>query len=284
MEFLFRDSDRNNFGLFEIKSALYDVGAHDCDILFIHSDIMFGQPVGAFKKREYLDELYNVIEELGVKIIVPTFTFSFCNHEDYDIQNSRTSMGAFNDYVRKLEGRYRTEDPLLSVSVPSSFKERYICCGDNSLGYNSALDVLHRTDGVKFLFMGAEMADCFTYVHYVEKSLDVPYRFDMPFEGNIIYQDGRKVHKTQYIHTQCSGVKLLPKYLHFEKEMEEKGYLRKKRVGDKYVSCISEKYAYNEIKKHLEENIFYFLAEPYKDTDLVHRYTYSTDNGRITHC
>ncbi len=93
---------------------------------------------------------------------------------------------------------------------------------NHSLGEGSALDILHHMDSVKFLFFGAEMADCFTYVHYVEKIMEVPYRFDMPFEGNIIYPDGIKLHRKQYIHTQCTGVKLPSKYDYFEKEMKEK--------------------------------------------------------------
>ncbi len=285
MSIVFRDSNSEEFGLSEIRDALYAVGADDCEALFMHSDIMFGQPVGAFSRKEYLAALYGFIEELGARnVIIPTFTYSFCNNEDYDIAKSRTSMGAFNEYVRKLDGRYRTDDPLLSVSVPESLRPLFSGLGEQSLGKDSALDRLHGMDGVKFLFLGAEMADCFTYVHYVEKMLDVPYRFDMPFEGNVIYPDGTTVRRTQYIHTQCAGVRLLPKNVHFENEMEEKGYLLKKRVGDRYIACISEKDAYREIKRHIEDNIFYFLAEPFTENDLVHSYTYSTENGRITHC
>ena len=73
---------------------------------------------------------------------------------------------------------------------------------NHSLGIGSALDILHHMDDVKFLFFGAEMAECFTYVHYVEKMMDVPYRFDMPFEGNVIYPDGHVEKRKQIIHTQ----------------------------------------------------------------------------------
>lgn len=285
MSFVFRDSSGCDFGISDIERALRETGAHDCDTLFIHSDISFGQPVGAFRKREYLDDLYGIIDGLGVRnLIVPTFTYSFCNNEDYDIEKSKTSMGAFNEYVRKLGGRYRTDDPLLSVSVPDALKAAFSRSCENSLGRDSALDIIHGMGEVKFLFFGAEMAECFTYVHYVEKKLDVPYRFDMPFEGDVVYPDGRVIHRKQSIHTQCAGVRLLPKYSHFENEMEEKGYLRKKRIGDKYVACLSEKDAYREIKEHIGKDIYYFLSEPFSKEDLVHKYTYSTENGRITHC
>ena len=285
MKTLFRDKDQNVITTKMILDSLKEVGADQCEYLFIHADIMFGILEKGIKRNELLSSLYDQIISLGVKnLIVPTFTYSFPNNEDYDIKNSKTSMGAFNEYIRKMDGRYRTDDPLLSVSVPITLKNRFEHVGNHSLGVDSALDVLHHMDDVKFLFFGAEMSECFTYVHYVEKMLDVPYRFDMPFEGDVIYPDGNIKHKTQYIHTQCYGVKLPKKYTYFETEMEEKGVLKKQRLADKFISCISEKDAYREIASHIENNIYYFVDVPFTESDLIHKYTYSTDNGRITHC
>ena len=285
MNGLFYDSDNRLFSAEEIKKALLNVGASDCETLFIHSDVMFGRPAEGFKRREYLGTLYDLVSGLGIKnIIVPTFTYSFCNNEDYDVSGSKTSMGAFNEYVRKLDGRFRTDDPLLSVSVPMELKDKFETVSNESLGVNSALDIIHGIDNVKFLFLGAEMAECFTYVHYVEKMMNVPYRFDMPFEGNVIYPDGTVKRRTQIINTQCTGVKLPPKYDYFEDFMFEKGYLKKVRVGDKYIGCLSETDAYREISDSIKRDEFYYCAEPYSAADLVNEYTYTTDAGRITHC
>lgn len=285
MQVLFRDADGSTISNEDILNALKTVEADQCETLFIHSDIMFGVLDKGIRRRELLAALYEQIVALGVKsLIIPTFTYSFPNHEDYDVINTKTSMGAFNEYIRKMDGRYRTDDPLLSVSVPISLKKLFDHVSDHSLGKGSALDIVHNMDDVKFLFFGAEMGDCFTYVHYVEKIMEVPYRFDMPFEGKVIYPDGNSTMKRQIIHTQCYGVTLPPKYDYFENEMEAKGYLKKVRLGDKYIACLSERDAYREIRKHIEQDVCYYLAAPFKKSDLVHRYTYSTENGRITHC
>lgn len=285
MQVLFHDADGNKISDKDILNVLKVVEADQCDTLFIHSDIMFGALGRGLKRKELLAVLYEQIEALGVKsLIVPTFTYSFPNHEDYDVINSKTSMGAFNEYIRKMNGRYRTDDPLLSVSVPLSLKQLFDHVSEHSLGQGSALDIVHHMNDVKFLFFGAEMGHCFTYVHYVEKMMDVPYRFDMPFEGKVIYPDGHSRDRRQVIHTQCYGVTLPPKYDYFENEMEVKGYLKKKRLGDKFISCLSECDAYREIKRHIEQDICYYLAAPFQESDLIHRYTYSIENGRITHC
>lgn len=282
---LFYDMDNRLYTEEDIRKALIETGAADCETLFIHSDVMFGKPAEGFRKKEYLNALYQILSALGVEnVVVPTFTYSFCNGEDYDVANSRTSMGAFNEYIRKQGGRYRTDDPLLSVSVPESLEQEFKHVSDHSLGAGSALDIIHRMDGVKFLFFGAEMADCFTYVHYVEKMMDVPYRFDMPFEGTIIYPNGERKLRRQVIHTQCTGAKLPQKYDYFENEMEEKGYLVKRRIGNRYIACLSEKDAYREISEHIRKDINYFLEVPFNKSELMNIYTYSTENGRITHC
>lgn len=285
MDKLFYDSNNNLYTAEDIRKVLKEIGASDYETLFIHSDVMFGKPAEGFKRTAYLSTLFNVVNSLGVKnIIVPTFTYSFCNKEDYDVLKSKTSMGSFNEFVRKQEGRFRTEDPLLSVSVPESLKKLFDHVSNHSLGEGCALDIIHKMDNVGFLFLGAEMGECFTYVHYVEKMMEVPYRFDMKFEGNIIFTDGTVQKREQFIHTQCYGAKLPQKYDYFEKEMEDRKILRKRYIAEKYIACISEKDAYREIKSHIENNISYFLAEPYRESNMIHKYTYDIANGRITHC
>lgn len=284
MEYLFRDADGNAFDAEDIFKNLKKVGADDCETLFIHSDVMFGAPAPGFNRKQYLNVLYQVIKNLGVKnIIVPTFTYSFCNGEIYDVNKSKTTMGAFNEFVRNQEERYRTMDPLLSLSVPCELKERFQKLGEHSLGENSGLDLLHHMDGVKFLFLGAQLGNCFTYVHYVEKMLDVPYRFDMPFSGNVIDESGDKTEITQYMHTACYGVKPAD-YYYFEDYLEEKGFFFREKLGDKTVACISEKDAYREIVQMLEKDINYFLEVPFHEGDLIHRYTHGIHGERITHC
>lgn len=282
---LFFDTKGTAFSVEDLHESLLQVGAADCETLFIHSDIMFGTPAKGFRRTELLETLYQVIVSLNVpNVIIPAFTYSFCNHEDYDVLNSKTSMGSFNEYYRKKENRYRTHDPLLSLSVPEKLRPLFESVVEHSLGVGSGLDIVHHMKDVKFLFLGADVGNCFTYVHYVEKILDVPYRFDMPFEGKIIDENGNVSQKTQYIHTQCAGVQLPERYDYFEKALLTKGKLQQCQYGDKFISCISEKDAYEEIVRNIEKNKFYYLAKPYRDEDLIHQYTYDWTKSRITHC
>lgn len=282
---LFTDSNGRRYDTGDVVSALREIGAADCETLFIHSDITFGMPEKDLRRTDYVKGLYGAIEEIGVKnLIVPTFTYSFCNHEDFDVRNSRTSMGALNEFIRKQPGRYRTLDPLLSLSVPCGLKERFCHLSNHSLGEGSGLDVVHHMDGVKFLFFGARQGECFTYLHYVEKMLDVPYRYDQEFHGNVTDYDGSTGVAVQYIHTHCYGVRIPANYDYFEEELEEKGIVRKKRLGNRHVSCISEKDAYEQIVSRIFRDPFYFVEGRYTEEDLVHKYGFGKNGERITHC
>ena len=284
MKTLFTDKYGKEYDENDVYIALKEIGADKCDVLFVHSEMMLGILPKDFNRKEYLNKLYNAIKKLGVKyLIVPTFTYSFCNDEAYDVNRSKTSMGALNEYIRKLPNRYRTLDPLCSLSVPMELKEKFELLTEHSLGKNSGLDILHNMDNVKFLFFGLSLRTCFTYLHYVEKMREVPYRYDMPFDGEIIDDKGNKIKKRQYIHTACYGVKPSesPK---FENYLIRKGLLNKIKLGDAEFSCISEADAYREINTVLDKDINYFLEQPFTKEDLIHKYTYDKLNGRITHC
>ncbi len=95
MEQLFIDSDNKPYGQDDIVKVLKSVGADDCEFLFIHSDVTFGKPAQGFNRKLYLNSLWEVLCEAAggsEKIIAPSFTYSFCNHEDYNVKTSRTSM------------------------------------------------------------------------------------------------------------------------------------------------------------------------------------------------
>lgn len=284
MDYLFEDQNGTKYDEEQVLQTLKAVGADDCESLFLHSDVMFGNVKRGFSRTAYLDSLYHVFEQLGVRhLIVPVFTYSFCNHEVFDITKSRTTMGAFNEFIRKKEGRYRTMDPLLSLSVPECLRGDFASVSSHSLGEGSGLDILHHMDEVKFLFFGARLGNCFTYVHYVEKMKEVPYRFDLAFEGSIVDERGECIPKTQSIHTACGGVQVA-EYYYFEDYLEEKGLLRKEKLGDKFVSCISEHDAYREISNKLDQDIHYFLEVPFEEEDLTKIYTMGLHGEKITHC
>lgn len=181
----------------DLYDALIKIGADKCDYLFIHSELNFGTPNPDLTKKGLLECLWETLKALNVKnLLVPTFTFSFCNHEDFDVQNSRSAMGVLTEYVRKLPEARRSIDPLMSVAMVGSDFSVIENIGNISVGEGCTYDLLHQKGNCKFLFLGNMMSSCMTYTHYMEVVKKVPYRYRKSFKGNVI--DGDKVKEKEY--------------------------------------------------------------------------------------
>ncbi len=164
-QLLFKTAQGNPVTSDDLRAALDGVQAHDCRVLYMHSGLSFGLPNPELGRAQLLDAIYQTVRGLGVPTLcVPTFTFSFCNGEDYDSKRSRSRMGALNEYIRQRPEAVRSVDPLMSVAVVGEDRDLAENLGHASIGINSTFDKLSRRQGVKFLFLGVRLGDCFTYI------------------------------------------------------------------------------------------------------------------------
>jgi aminoglycoside 3-N-acetyltransferase len=264
----------------EMLDKLKKVNAGECEVLYIHTDMTFGLPAKGLKRSEILAAMLETIESLGVKTLVfPTFTFSFCNDEIYDVQNSKTDMGALNEYVRKTGRGARSRDPLLSVYILGDKLNLVNDLGIYSLGQDSNYDRLHSCGKkVKFLFYGADMRACFTYGHYMEAIIGIPYRYDRVFTGSII--DKGVVHPDQkaILYTTYANVRLNPEPVVYNGMMKRK-QLQIESIGDSLFCCFNETDAFETISELLHENPLCMTDGSYDDS--IRDKTY-IKSGRIT--
>lgn len=237
-----------------LANTLRSVGAAECDVLYIHTDMTFGLPAKGIRRNELLQDLFDILQGLGVETLVfPTFTFSFCNGEIYDVQNSKTPMGALNEFVRKSGRGVRTLDPLLSVYVIGNRLNLVDNLGRQSIGKDSNYDRLHSCGKeVRFLFFGADMRQCFTYVHYLEAIIGIPYRYNRTFTGSII-DDGRILHNQEVeLYSLYANARLNPVPVVYN-AMKECGHLSIDTAGSGSICCFKEKDAWNVLARLLHE-------------------------------
>lgn len=264
---LFQAPDGSPLTSADIRAILARVGAAEADILYIHTGMTFGLPNPALSRRELLAHLYELLASLGPRtLLFPTFTFSFCNGEDYDVARSRSRMGALNEFVRGLPGAVRSIDPLLSSVLTGAERDLVENLGRNSIGADSCFDRLHRRGGaVRFLFFGTTASECFTYTHYVEERLASPYRYNRPFTGRITAGD-RTWEDTYTLFVRYHGVVPCPSGK-LERELIRRGMMRREPCGASSISCVSEPDAWLTITEHLAENPYGYIAEDPMDRD-----------------
>jgi aminoglycoside 3-N-acetyltransferase len=260
---LFKSTSPSSTTTEDLVATLRAVGAHDCDTLFIHSGLSFGLPNAKRSRGQLLGAMHEAISSLGVRnVCVPTFTFSFCNGESYDVESSRSRMGALSEYMRKQPGFVRSVDPLMSVALCGEDKELVTGIGHESCGLDSTYYKLSQRDGVKFLFLGVRAGACFTYMHHLEWQEKVPYRYDRDFTG-MIKADGREYEDTYKLFVRYNGMIPNDASYDYEDSMKDLGLLRTAAFGDGIIQCVSEKDASPIYRDLVRKNPNHFITDPF---------------------
>lgn len=132
-------------------------------------------------------------------LMVPTFTYSFRRDEVFDIRNSKSTVGAFTEFVRKRAGAVRSACPLFSMAGigPDAdwlLQRRTPAC----FGVGSVFETLF-DNSVKFLGLGVDYNQGFSFCMHLEKLAGIPLRQSRTFHGDCRDWEGH-VYQDQAIH------------------------------------------------------------------------------------
>jgi aminoglycoside 3-N-acetyltransferase len=175
----------------DIVKTLKGLGISKGDSVFIHSNLTFFGMLDEANSAEEINEAFyrafcEVIGDEGT-IIVPTFSYSFCKNEKYDLLNSKSDCGMFTEYIRKLDGAMRSYDANFSVAAIGNLANEYT---ENAATHSFGKDSFwERFKGKKGKIVCMNFHKGSTFIHFIEKSLNVPYRYDKNFYGDIILND-----------------------------------------------------------------------------------------------
>ena len=176
----------------DITDAVRRLGVQPADTLVVHSSVRAALRVAGDRVTDKLDTIVDGLRETvadGV-LIMPTFTYSACEGEPYDVQQTPSTVGALTEHFRRRPGVRRTADPIFSNailgSLPAGWEHLFEIGDVNCFGDDSAFAYM-RDANAKLLFFGVGMDYC-TFIHNVEQRLGVPYRYLKRFRG--LVRDG----------------------------------------------------------------------------------------------
>lgn len=243
----------------DLMKILDQLKIYDTDYLYIHTGMSFGIPNPELGRKKILEEIFNVLLEFKIKnICFPTFTFSFCNGISYNVQESKSKMGALNEYARLLPNAVRSIDPLMSSVIIGEDLDLVKNISKSSIGKNSTFDKLHNKKRVKFLFFGTKVGDCFTYMHYIEKVVNAKYRYDRLFEGQIT--DGSKTYTDSFeLFVRYKDIFAGDASYVYEQMMLDKGISKRLQCGDSSITVLDEPNAFELYYDLIIKNPNYFL-------------------------
>ncbi|MEM2175079.1 MAG: AAC(3) family N-acetyltransferase [Candidatus Aenigmatarchaeota archaeon] len=244
----------------DIVRALHEVGLQRGDNVFVHSNLaFFGKLKNATTRLDYYlafkKGFFDVIGPEGT-LIVPTFSYSFCRGEIFDKEKTPgLNMGFFSEMVRQDPTSYRSEDANFSVAAIGK-NARYFTkdAPEYSFGPNSFWDKLLRMNG-KICNLNLNAGS--TFIHYVERELKVPYRWDKPFRGISII-NGKRVERIFYHFVRdLEKPEYYPDFTKFDKLARELGLAKWCKLGRGEVVCISAKDTFELIKQNIARDLFF---------------------------
>ena len=233
------------------ETALLDglrrVGIEAGDTLFVQVSLdSLGRPKACTTEDEawpmLLRTLQTAVGREGT-ILVPTYTFSFCRQEDFDVGATPTAGGpwsasaGFLEFVRRAPGAVRSRDPIHSVAgLGPRAEELLLDVPTTCFGPGSVHERLLRGGG-KVCTIGVGLHEA-TFRHFVEEMVGVPFRYKKLFTGRI--RENGVVRKTGWIY----NVRILadngcPDGTRLETRARVTGLCRAVRVGAGEVSAIS---------------------------------------------
>ena len=119
-------------------------------------------------------------------LVMPTFTFSFCQTRVFDPHRTPSETGALTEAFRLQEHVIRSHNPIYSVAALGPRAEEVTQKnGETCWGKGSVFELLEQ-DNALIVGFGVSLARAATVLHRPEECLRVPYRYCKTFEGNRI--------------------------------------------------------------------------------------------------
>jgi aminoglycoside 3-N-acetyltransferase len=237
-----------------LAKALAETGLKPGSVAFCHSNIgHLGLPEGERSETNMCETVLGAFQDvLGPEgtLIVPTFTYSFSQGKSFDPDSTPSDCGIFTEFIRKHPNACRYADPNISVSAigrdASVLTEN---APENAYGENSFFDRFRHMNGT---IANINFDAGSTFIHYVERLLEVPYRFDKTFIGVFARHGIEKARaSTIFVRHLVKGTEAA--FEPFTSLAAAKGMFRTAKAGRGIVGTISARETYELIRDTLPE-------------------------------
>ena len=238
----------------DIIFSLRKIGLEQGDSVFIHSNLgFFGKLKDANDSTDYnrffKNAIFEVIGEQGT-MITPTFSYSFCNSERFDVKETPGICGMFSEFIRKDTTSTRSNDPNFSISAIGKYADFFTRdCSSHSFGKSSFWE---RFLGKKGRICNFNFDSASTLFHYIEKILNVSYRFDKKFQGELKIGDKYETRSFEHFVYDKNKPQHTPNFEKFHNKAMELKKVNICNLGRGQITCISAEDTLNLIKKEIK--------------------------------
>lgn len=232
--------------------------------IVVHIDLIGIYRLGD-TNEERLATFSNLMEMLGKNaqpIAIPSFSYSYTDNQVYDVNNSPSKTGFVTEYLRKTTIPKRTNDGIFSyLTYSDSFADNHFQVGDyESFGRKGVAGEIFSKDGWICAIGGVFRYA--TEIHFLEKLLDVPYRFDKDFAGSMIDGNGRS-HQNSIKYFCRKDMTIRPDFKNFETDLKKESLMQTWQFDDVEleIEAVKIRDAYELLKTKIAKNEHYLCIE-----------------------
>ncbi len=197
----------------------------------------------------FIDLVLDIIGKKGT-LLIPTYNYDFTRGKTFNRKKSPSQVGELGNFLIKLNSSNRTYEPVFSHIVFGKLKENLFNCNVKEAFGNKSIFNYILNKNFKILCFCCSPASM-TFIHFIEKKINVNYRFDKYFKSYSIVNNKKIEAKYKY----CVGKKNIDKSLKEKKIYKLLGSkLLMKDFGHFSCSQINTKILFNTVKSKLKKN------------------------------
>lgn len=168
---------------------------------------------------ELIDGLKDLAGEEGT-LLFPTFNWDFCKGVGFDYRRTPPRTGALPKAALSREDFARTAHPLYSFAVWGAHREELLAVSSpDSFGPGTVFEKLLAWDASALVIgLGALAGN--TYIHHVEQTVGVPYRYSKEFTAD--YTDVGGVREKRTYRMYVRNLEMDPRHIDGFRPLEEK--------------------------------------------------------------
>jgi aminoglycoside 3-N-acetyltransferase len=241
------------------------------DTLYLEIDTMsFGGIYDVdVNRKDFLHEILSIFRKLvgnEGNIICPAFSYSWGDNSKnkvFNIKKTRSKVGIFPEFFRKLDNVDRTNDPMFSYLIQGPKSSYYSDISNNSFGVDSLFDKLLK-DNAKLMSFGLGQYDP-TFVHFVEQHYDenikkIGYRFLKTMKGT--FEDESSSTEAEFFtFLRQEGSKYIFSEENLVRELRTINKLCSKQIGNSVVHISDTTSVFDVGIEGLKSNPHFFIRE-----------------------
>jgi len=240
------------FGKAQLVEHLRDLGVKKGSVLMAHVSYKSIAPIDG-TPLTVIEALLEAVGDSGT-LIVPTFTFSFCETRKWNRQESPSESGFITELARNQSNAKRSCHPIYSVAAFGEKSDDYKACNDkNGIGDQSPFRLLVKHDAIMSL-IGVGYNQGFPLGHHIEWKQNVDYRVLKKFRGVVI--DNNVVSENDYsMSARNLEEGILTDFRKLGWMLEQQGAMKVGRFGWAIARCVRAREYYTLCEKWLKDEV-----------------------------